>query len=39
MITATTITAGAAGLYLNGLEMPLLEDAVALARQHWPEFF
>jgi hypothetical protein len=39
MITATSITAGAAGLYLNGLEVPLLEDAVVLARQHWLEFF
>jgi hypothetical protein len=39
MITPTTITAGAAGLYLNGLEDPLLEYAVVLARQHWREFF
>ena len=39
MITAAIITAGAAGLYLNGLEAPLLEDGVVLARQHWLEFF
>jgi hypothetical protein len=39
MITATSITAGAAGLYLNGLEAPLLEDAVVRARQQWLEFF
>jgi hypothetical protein len=39
MITATSITAGAAGALPEWPGSAVLEDAVVLARQHWLEFF